>query len=184
MRLSPSALFVLAAAVAAPAQSQPIEPADAALLLGSYDGEWTGRGTSRNSLDSVPETAACAIEASYDVDAVALVTSGQCATTTGQQPIALDGRLALGPDNLLTGSFLSNFRTATLLESEIRLYETYFEAQAVYRITLDGETQQIEMVVSVGQVMDNQFALLLEVRDPDTGDLTEFTRMTFRRTGD
>lgn len=168
------------------AQVAQAEVGDAAVIgefLAAFDGTWSGRGTTRNSLDSDLEAAACGLQAWYEPDPIALVTSGECATATAQQRIALDGRMEVAADGTVTGGFFSGFQTAVLLESETRFYDTYFELDVAYEVTLDGELRRIDMVVSVGRPVDNRFRLILEVLNPDTGALVEFTRMDFSKVG-
>lgn len=183
-----TALVVSAAAIAqsnsvAVAQAGVSDPAAIAEFLAGFHGTWSGRGMTRNSLDSDLEAAACGLQGSYTPNPVVLVTSGECATATAQQRIALDGRMEVAPNGSVSGGFFSGLQTAVLLESDTRFFETYFEVDAAYQVQLDGETRRIDLVVSVGRPADNRFNLILEVQHPETGELVQFTTMEFRKQG-
>lgn len=165
------------------AQAQVSDAATISAFLAGFDGTWSGRGMTRNSLDSDLEAAACGLQASYEPDPITLATSGECATATAQQRIALDGRMQVDANGGISGGFFSGFQTAVLLESETRFFATYFEMDVAYQVEIDGEPRRVDMVVSVGKPENNRFPLVLEVQHPDTGELIQFTTMEFSKQG-
>lgn len=182
-----SAVFVVAAALAAPvtaiAQNAPVTSrTEAEAFLALYQGSWRGRGESRNGFDEPLESAQCNLDITFNTAELTLSNDGRCASTQGN--IDVDGTLTLLPHGTLTGGFFSRFERAELLSSSGRVFTDQIVVEATYRAEIRREVQEIVVRVSVGKPGPapdgtQAFGMIVEVRDPSTGEFVNFTNMVF-----
>ena len=177
-------LVVPAAASAQEGELTPITDRDEAVaLMALYAGlNWTARGKSRSDFDDPLEDASCRLDATFDAETATLTNTGRCATTA--RAINIGGNLTITEDGELTGGYFGRFEAAQLLSSAGYFHEAGFIVEARYLAQIRRQQREIEVRISVSRPQPRDdgriaFAMIVEVRNPDTGEYVEFSALEF-----
>ncbi|MGD9737951.1 MAG: hypothetical protein AB7O56_09955 [Bauldia sp.] len=176
------AVATLSAPVIAAAQTPVTNQTEAQAFLALYQGSWRGRGESRNGFDEAMENAQCNLDVVFNTAELTLTNDGRCASTQGG--VDVDGTLTLNPDGTLSGGFFSRFERATLLSSSGRILTNQIVVEATYSAEIRRQVQELVVRVSIGKPGPapdgtQAFGMIVEVRDPSTGEFVNFTNMVF-----
>lgn len=182
--------FLVPAAIAQDLDPTPIaDRGEGLALLALYDGRWTADGTTRTTFEDDPEPGRCNMVTTFDANAGTLTNEGRCATATATRAATIEGDLALAEGGRLTGGYFDRLERAELLESTGILHQDGFIVETRYLLTLAGEPEAYDVIITASRPTVQSdgattYSLTVDVLDPETGELVDFSTMVFRRTGD
>jgi hypothetical protein len=166
---------------------------EAVAFLALFTGGWRGQGEARAAFDEAFEESRCNLTAVFDPATSVLTNAGRCANT--RRGVSVDGTLALLPDGTLVGGFLSRFENAELLSSTGRFLDDQFVVEATYRAEIGRRVEEVTVIISVSKPVSLPaggnafgmaipagglaFGMIVQVRNPETQEFVDFSRMVF-----